>query len=196
MPFMIMFLHPGIACHRFSLMLTAFFKRVLIIPTANSVPIFDWLQGSDDVLWVNSHCWVNCTKCLPVNCSLLSETKQAGIACLVEKPLCFVCDACSDTVRQIAYFAETRITAFNTEAVKQVISQNSSALLCGLFGTQYLDIIYFFCFPCLSQLLWKPETIMKATGEAKVCTEVKLAFVLLITLGRTFTHLQPSLFSL
>jgi len=85
---------------------------------------FDWLWERVDVLWVNSHCWVNCTNFLPVNCSLLSETKQAGIAGLVEKPHCFICDGCSDTVRQIAYFAESRVTAYNTEVVKEVISQN------------------------------------------------------------------------
>lgn len=126
------------------------------------------------MLWVNSHCWVNCTVWLPVNCSLFSEKEWAGIAVLVVNFLCSACDGCSDTVRQIPYFTETRVWVCSTQAVKEVISQNiCSCFVLWSVGAQCLDITSSFWF---LQLLQNLEKIMKTIGGTRVCMEVESVY--------------------
>lgn len=72
---------------------------------------------------------------------------RPGIAGLVGNPHCSACDGCSDTVRQIPYFAETTVRDCNTEAVKEVISQNICfCIALWSVGAQCLDITSFFWF--------------------------------------------------
>ena len=70
-----------IAMYGSSPLFSAFFKSCLMVSTALSAMPFDFGYVGPDVVWVNSHSFLNSLNSLLLNCGPLSDMTFLGVPC-------------------------------------------------------------------------------------------------------------------